>query len=106
MSMETRSAEDIEQSTEKLLEELRLVVQDGEELLKTGAQEMGERGVAARERLATALEAAKETGRKLEERARAGARAADELIRENPYQSIGIAFGVGLIFGVLINRRG
>ena len=104
--METRSAEDIERSTEKLLEELRLVVQDGEELLKSGAQEMGERGVAARERLAAALEAAKETGRKLEERARAGARAADELIRENPYQSIGIAFGVGLIFGVLINRRG
>jgi ElaB/YqjD/DUF883 family membrane-anchored ribosome-binding protein len=104
--METRSAEDIEQSTEKLLEELRSVVHDGEELLKTGAQEMGERGVAARERLAAALETARETGRKLEERARAGARAADELIRENPYESIGIAFGVGLILGVLINRRG
>ena len=104
--METRSAEDIEQSTENLLQDLRAVVQDGEELLKSGAQELGERGTAARERLAAALESAKETGRKLEERAKAGARAADVLIRKNPYQSIGFALGLGLILGVLLNRRG
>jgi ElaB/YqjD/DUF883 family membrane-anchored ribosome-binding protein len=104
--METRTTEDIEQSTEKLLQDLRAVVRDGEELLKSGAQELGERGAAARERLAAALEAAKETGRKLEARARAGARAADVMIRENPYQSIGIGFGLGLVIGVLINRRG
>jgi len=104
--METRSAEDIEESTERLLQDLRAVVRDGEELLKAGAQELGERGVVARERLAAALESAKATGRKLEERARAGARAADVLIRENPYPSVGLALGVGLVLGVLINRRG
>ena len=103
--METRSAEEIEETTERLLQELRAVVHDGEELLKSGAQELGEKGMAARERLSAALEAAKKTGRKLEERALAGARATDVLIRENPYQSIGIAFSLGIVLGVLINRR-
>ena len=103
--METRSTGQIEESTEKLLQDLRAVVHDGEELLKAGANELNEKGLAARERLAAALEVAKETRRKLEERALAGARATDRVIREHPYESIGIAFGVGLLIGVLINRK-
>jgi ElaB/YqjD/DUF883 family membrane-anchored ribosome-binding protein len=103
--MDTRSSDEIEESTERLLQDLKAVVHDGEELLKAGAQDLSERGVAARERLAAALEVAKDTRRKLEEKAIASARATDQLIRENPYQSIGIAFGVGMLLGVLINRR-
>jgi len=81
------------------------VVRDGEELLRAGAHELGERGMAARERLAAALEAAKETRRRLEKRAREGFKATDQVVREHPYQSIGVAFGVGLLIGVLINRK-
>ncbi len=103
--MEIRSTGEIEESTEKLLQDLRAVVHDGEELLKAGASELSERGMAAKERLAAALEAAKETRRKLEERALAGARATDRVIREHPYESIGIAFGVGMLIGILINRK-
>ena len=103
--METRSETDIERSTEKLLQDLREVVQDGEELLKAGAEDLSERGTAAREKLAAALEVARQTQQRLQERAIAGAKAADKLIRENPYQSIGIAFGVGLLIGVLSGRR-
>ncbi|HYG36863.1 MAG TPA: DUF883 domain-containing protein [Clostridia bacterium] len=103
--MEKRSAEEIEESTEKLLQDLKAVVHDGEELLKAGAQDLSERGVAARERLAAALDIAKDTRRKLEERAKAGAQATDRVIREHPYQSIGVAFGVGMLLGVLLNRR-
>jgi ElaB/YqjD/DUF883 family membrane-anchored ribosome-binding protein len=102
--METRSAEDIEESTEKLLQDLRAVVHDGEQLLKAGAQNLTERGLAARERLAATLEVAKETGRRLEERAVMSARATDRAIREHPYEAIGIAFGVGMLLGVIINR--
>ena len=102
--METRSAEEIEESTEKLLQDLRAVVHDGEELLKAGAHNLSERGVAARERLAAALEVAKETRRRLEERAVLGARATDRAIREHPYEAVGIAFGVGMLLGVIINR--
>ncbi len=103
--METRSAEEIEASTEKLLQDLQAVVHDGEELLRAGAQNLSERGMAARERLAAALEVAKETQQKLQERALAGAKATDKLIREHPYQSIGVAFGIGMLLGILANRR-
>jgi ElaB/YqjD/DUF883 family membrane-anchored ribosome-binding protein len=103
--MGTRTPEEIEQSTEKLLQDLRAVVQDGEELLRAGAKDLSERGVAARERLAAALEVAQETRRKLEERAVAGARAADRMVHEHPYQSVGVAFGVGMLLGILLNRK-
>lgn len=103
--METRSSEQIEMSTEKLLRDLKTVVQDGEELLRAGAQDLSERGMAARERLAAALEVAKETRRKLEERARAGVAATDRVIHEYPYQSLGAAFGVGLLVGLLVGRK-
>jgi len=103
--METRSAQEIEASTEKLLQDLKAVVHDGEELLRAGAHDLGERGMAARERLAAALEVAKQTRQKLQERAVVGAQATDRLIREHPYQSVGLAFGVGMLLGVLVNRR-
>jgi ElaB/YqjD/DUF883 family membrane-anchored ribosome-binding protein len=105
MESETRSASEIEQSTEKLLQDLKEVVRDGEELLRAGAEDLSERGAAAREKLVAALETAKETGRRLQERCVTTARATDQLIREHPYQSIGIAFGVGLLIGVLATRR-
>ena len=36
--METRSAEEIEDATERLLQDLKAVMNDGEELLKAGAR--------------------------------------------------------------------
>src|ERR1041384_3960246 len=102
--METRSASDIEQSTEKLLQDLKEVVRDGEDLLRAGAEDLSERGSAAREKLSAALDVARDTQRKLQERAIAGARKADLLIRENPYQSIGIAFVAGLLIGIMARR--
>ena len=104
-NMQTRSAEEIEESTEQLLQDLQAVVHDGEELLKATAKDLNERAAAAREKLAAALEIAKDTRRRLEERATAGVEATREVIRDNPYRALGIAFGVGLFVGILINRR-
>jgi len=103
--METRTPEDIEASAEKLLQDLKAVVHDGEELLKAGAADLTERGMAARERLAAAIEVAKETRHKLEQRAREGAAATDQFVRDYPYQSLGAAFGIGLVIGILLNRK-
>jgi ElaB/YqjD/DUF883 family membrane-anchored ribosome-binding protein len=103
--MENRTASEIEASTERLLRDLQNVVRDGEDLLRAGVQDLSEKGVAAREKLAAALEVAKETRRRLEEKAVASAKATDKLVREYPYQSLGAAFGIGLIIGVLVNRR-
>lgn len=101
----SRTPSEIEQSTEKLLRDIKIVVQDGEELLRAGAKDLSERGMAVRERLAVALEAAKSTGSKLEARAAAGAETANRIAHEHPYRSIGIAFGAGIFFGILLNRK-
>jgi ElaB/YqjD/DUF883 family membrane-anchored ribosome-binding protein len=103
--MANQSAGEIEASMEKLLEDLKAVVNDGEELLRAGAQELGERSQAARERLTAALEVAKKTRQKLQARATAGVRAADDMVRGHPYESLGVAFVFGVAIGWLINRR-
>ena len=40
-----------------------------------------------------------------EEKAVERAKAADRLVRDHPYQSIGVAFGLGLLIGVLARRK-
>ena len=42
---------------------------------------------------------------KAEEKAVERAKAADRVIRDHPYQTIGIAFGLGLLIGVLARRK-
>lgn len=103
--MKGRTQNGIQDPTEKLIHDLKEVVDDGEELLRAGAEELSEQGKAARARLSAALKAAKDTGRKLQKRAIASVKVTDRAIRENPYRSIGIAFGIGLLVGVLVNRK-
>ena len=78
------------------------ILLDGEDLLKSGASRLNEQAHA---KLAQALEAAKATGVKLKDKALQGARSTDETIREYPYQSLGVAFGIGVLIGVLVHRR-
>jgi ElaB/YqjD/DUF883 family membrane-anchored ribosome-binding protein len=61
--------------------------------------------VEARSRLAAALESAKAAYQRVEEKTIAAAKATDQTIREHPYESIGIAFGLGLLAGVLVARK-
>ena len=51
------------------------------------------------------MEAARETYSRMQDKAVQGAKATDKAIRENPYQAIGIAFGVGALVGFLLSRR-
>jgi ElaB/YqjD/DUF883 family membrane-anchored ribosome-binding protein len=89
----------------KLVEDFKVVVHDAEGLLKASAGELGEKAREARARLAASLEGAKTSFHQVEEKAVAGAKATDKVIREHPYQSLGVAFGVGLLIGVLVTRR-
>ena len=90
---------------QKLMQDLRVVVHDAEELMKATATDLGEKAREARVKLATTLESAKATCKRLEEKTIASAKAADRVIRDHPYQTIGAAFGVGLLIGVLVNRK-
>lgn len=95
----------MEISTDRLVADLKNVARDTEELLKASAGEVSEKAREARARLVAALESAKENCQRLEDKAMASAKVADKVIRDHPYQGIGIAFGVGLLIGVLVARR-
>jgi len=92
-------------TTEKLQQDLKTLVRDAEDLLKAGAGELSDKGKEARAKLTSAIESARQTCNRLEERAVVSAHAADRCIRDHPYESIGVAFGIGVLLGVLINRR-
>jgi len=94
-----------EANMEKLVADLKTLSRDAEAVLQTTAGQTGEKMSELRSRLSTVVESAKVTCRRIEEKAVAGAKVADKTIREHPYESIGVAFGVGLLIGVLVSRR-
>ena len=61
-----------------------------------------EQGKEAAGRMKQALDTAKV---RVQEGTVAGAKATDRAIREHPYESLGVAFGLGVLIGVLIARR-
>ncbi len=85
----------------KALNDLAEAVREGEESLK---EAVGENGGAMRAKLEEAVAKAKDLYNRLEEKTVEAAKATDKTIRAHPYESIGIAFGVGLLIGVLAAR--
>jgi ElaB/YqjD/DUF883 family membrane-anchored ribosome-binding protein len=57
-----------------------------------------------RARLEAAAEKAKAACESLQEKTAAAAKATDQAVREHPYQAVGVAFGVGVLIGVLVAR--
>ena len=96
-------------SKEKLMDDLRIVVADAEELLKATASQTGERIAAARAKAGESLQAAKTRLSNAQvavmEKTRAVATATEEYVHVNPWQAIGIAAAVGILLGVVISRR-
>jgi ElaB/YqjD/DUF883 family membrane-anchored ribosome-binding protein len=94
---------------EKLMEELRLMVGDAEELLLSTANQTGEGAAAARARIQKSLHtvkgrlAAAETA--VIERTRQAAKATDQYVHDNPWKAIGISVCAGVIVGMLVARR-
>src|SRR5215831_7075603 len=93
------------EANKRLVGDLKSVAHDAEALMKATANQAGEKVVELRERLFTALESAKVTAQRLEDKTLEAAKATDRTIREHPYESIGIAFGLSLLIGVLVARR-
>lgn len=93
------------EANQQLLEDLKKVMHDAEALLKATAGDAGEKIKDVRNRLATALESAKDTCERLQDQTIQAAQSADRIIREHPYETIGVAFSLGLLIGVLAGRR-
>jgi len=81
------------------------VAEDTRALLEATANATESTVVEARNRLRHVLEAAGETCARAKAKAIEGAKTADKTIRENPYQAVGIAFGLGALLGFLLSRR-
>ncbi|WP_414662360.1 DUF883 family protein [Horticoccus sp. 23ND18S-11] len=98
-----------QQARERVMADLKTLVRDSEDLLKATAGDMSEAARDARARIGTALERARATYSEMQaqgiESAKQAMKKADDTIRTHPYQSIGIAFGVGLLLGVLLKRK-
>ena len=90
-------------STQEVGEHL---MEDAQALLAATAHVAEEKVIEARKRLIAAIETGKETWNTVQEKAIAGAKATDQVIRDNPYKALGIALGVGAIIGYLLHRKG
>lgn len=93
----------------RLAEDFKAVVADAEELLRHAARDAGAGYNEARARLEDSLKTARAELEVLEKSVRDGtrraARATDGYVHEHPWESVGIAAGVGLLLGLLISRR-
>ena len=94
---------------DKLMSDLALVIADAEELLRMTANQVGDGAADIRSRVQARMAQAKIDLVNLEEaaiaKARAAGHAADEYVHDNPWKSIGIAAGIGLVLGLLVSRR-
>jgi ElaB/YqjD/DUF883 family membrane-anchored ribosome-binding protein len=94
---------------QQLVDELHNVMDDMDSLMSSGASATGSESQALRSRIKERLNLAKAqvsaTHAAARERARQTADAADVFVHDNPWQAVGVAAAVGVIFGLLISRR-
>ncbi len=94
------------QTPSDLLEDLRSLVADAEKMMGDSLSEHSADAIGAlRARFETAQERLGEFYTGARQKVVAGAKCTDEAIRANPYQSLAIALGAGLLVGVLLGRR-
>jgi ElaB/YqjD/DUF883 family membrane-anchored ribosome-binding protein len=89
-----------------LMNDIGTIVSDAESL---AAGSISDRSAAAMSNLRDRFEVAQRRFGEVYDGAKqkvvAGAKSTDTAIRENPYQSLAIALGVGVLIGALIGRR-
>lgn len=97
-----------EGAKEKLIADLRNLVNDAEELLKATATMAGEKVTVARQKVEQSLiegkKALADAEQVVRKKSKECAEIADDYVRENPWSAIGIAAGAGLVLGLLIRR--
>jgi ElaB/YqjD/DUF883 family membrane-anchored ribosome-binding protein len=91
--------------TQAISNDMGQLAEDARALMAATAGVAGEKVSDARERLAAALERSKELYGRAREKAAEGAKAADQAVREHPYQTMALAFGAGALVGYLVSRR-
>lgn len=93
---------------DKLVDDIKLVVTDAEELLRKAKTSSAEGYSAVRveleDRLSNSIVRLQEVQEEMRARARQAARATDEYVHDNPWKSMGYVAVAGLIVGLLLTR--
>ncbi|SIT40433.1 conserved hypothetical protein [Paraburkholderia piptadeniae] len=104
----TETTEQLALGRQKIVEDLRVLLTDSEEMLRLAATVPGEGLDSLRERLRThvdtlqaALGGAQTSAHR---RYRSATVQTERYVRQNPWQSLGIAAGVGFALGLLASR--
>lgn len=92
-----------------LARDLKKIVQTLEDLLESTSESASDAATGMRKNIEASLTEAKATLAGLEKQTvrqvKTAARATDRYVHDNPWQTIGIAAGVGVLLGLLISRR-
>lgn len=94
---------------EILMSDFQTLVRDTEKLLEHTATLAGDQADELRaqihDSLLRARETLQQTNHDLRERGQAALASTEDYVQNNPWQSIGIAAGVGFLIGLLASRR-
>jgi ElaB/YqjD/DUF883 family membrane-anchored ribosome-binding protein len=90
-----------EGTPEKLLQDLRILKEDTEELFRITGEKVAAK---SKEKFISAVDRLRDSCVRIQNRAVSGAKTTDRAIQQNPYSAVGLAFGVGLLVGILARR--
>ncbi len=101
-----KNRHDAAETAEQLIEQISRLMAEAEATISGPlAEEAGNKLSQIKERLEHAKESVAEAYDRARKNVVAGAKCTDVAIREHPYQSLGIALGVGVLLGVIIGRK-
>ncbi len=102
--MSTNSHQNASVTREKFVEDVKILTKDVQDLLKATASVVSEKASEARVKVEESLKVAQEKLVEVQEGVKAKGKEAaivtDEYVRENPWNAVGIAAGVGFLLGL------
>ena len=102
--MSTNSNQHASATRDKLVDDVKVLTKDVQELLKATASVVGEKASEARVKVEESLKVAQDKLATVHESAKAKGKeaitATDEYVRDNPWNAVGIAAGVGFMLGI------
>ena len=99
----------MEVTRERVISDFKVLINDAEDLLRATAGQAGGTIETVRRRIEQSLEDGKQSLAEAEvlllNKGKEAAKTADVYVRQNPWNAVSIAAGVGLVVGLLMRRR-
>ncbi len=99
----------VENSGDKFIDEVKASLDEAEKLMREAAEATGDKAGELREKAMRSLRLTRDSLHDAQEavveQSVRAAKATDNYVHDKPWQAIGVAGVVGLMFGMLISRR-